>query len=94
VEKFAAHVQHHLEALGWHRQREILRALVRQVEIGLEQIHVVFRVDGFAGEVGPEKKVCNFVRGVASPILSNIYLDRLDQFVAQQQLPEYNHGHL
>ena len=32
--------------------------------------------------------------GVASPILSNIYLDRLDQFVGQQLLPEYNHGRL
>jgi len=30
--------------------------------------------------------------GVASPILSNIYLDRLDQFIEQQLLPEYNRG--
>jgi group II intron reverse transcriptase/maturase len=30
--------------------------------------------------------------GVASPILSNIYLDRLDRFVEQQLLPVYNHG--
>ena len=57
VEEFAAQVQHNLEALEWHRQREILRALVRRVEIGLEQIHVVFRVDGFAGEADPEKKL-------------------------------------
>jgi group II intron reverse transcriptase/maturase len=30
--------------------------------------------------------------GVASPILSNIYLDRLDQFVEQSLLPEHNRG--
>ena len=30
--------------------------------------------------------------GVASPVLSNIYLDRLDQFIEQSLLPEYNHG--
>ncbi|MFC0437836.1 reverse transcriptase/maturase family protein [Kutzneria buriramensis] len=30
--------------------------------------------------------------GVASPILSNIYLDRLDQFVEQKLLPEHNRG--
>jgi group II intron reverse transcriptase/maturase len=30
--------------------------------------------------------------GVASPILSNIYLDRLDQFVERQLLPDYNRG--
>jgi group II intron reverse transcriptase/maturase len=30
--------------------------------------------------------------GTASPILSNIYLDRLDRFVEQHLLPEYNRG--
>ena len=30
--------------------------------------------------------------GVASPVLSNIYLDQLDQFVEQVLLPEYNRG--
>src|SRR5436305_4837769 len=30
--------------------------------------------------------------GIASPVLSNIYLDRLDQYVEQRWLPEYNHG--
>ena len=30
--------------------------------------------------------------GVAHPILSNIYLDRLDSFVEQSLMPEYNRG--
>jgi group II intron reverse transcriptase/maturase len=30
--------------------------------------------------------------GIASPVLSNIYLDRLDQYVEQRLLPEYNLG--
>jgi hypothetical protein len=30
--------------------------------------------------------------GIASPVLSNIYLDRLDQYVEQRLLPEYNSG--
>src|SRR6266511_94480 len=30
--------------------------------------------------------------GVASPILSNIYLGRLDKFVETQLLPQYNRG--
>ena len=30
--------------------------------------------------------------GVATPVLSNIYLDRLDRFVEQRLLPEYNRG--
>ena len=56
VEEFAAQVHQNLEALEWHRKREILRALVRRVEIGLNQVQVVFRVDAFAGEADPEKK--------------------------------------
>jgi group II intron reverse transcriptase/maturase len=32
--------------------------------------------------------------GVASPVLSNIYLDRLDRFVEQSLLPDYNRGRL
>jgi group II intron reverse transcriptase/maturase len=32
--------------------------------------------------------------GVCSPILSNIYLDRLDQFVERELLPRYNQGKL
>jgi group II intron reverse transcriptase/maturase len=30
--------------------------------------------------------------GIASPVLSNIYLDRFDQFVKQQLIPEYTRG--
>jgi site-specific DNA recombinase len=56
VEEFAAQVHQNLEALDWHRQRAILRALVRRVEIGLDQVQVVFRVDAFTGEADPEKK--------------------------------------
>jgi hypothetical protein len=32
--------------------------------------------------------------GIASPVLSNIYLDRFDQYVEQRLLPEYNLGPL
>jgi group II intron reverse transcriptase/maturase len=30
--------------------------------------------------------------GIASPVMSNIYLDRLDRFVEQQLIPEYERG--
>jgi retron-type reverse transcriptase len=30
--------------------------------------------------------------GIASPVLSNIYLDRFDQFVEQRLIPEYTRG--
>jgi RNA-directed DNA polymerase len=44
----------------------------------LDQVQVVFRVDALSGEVDPEKRACNFVRGVASPVLANPALDGLE----------------
>ena len=35
---------------------------------------------------------CNIVGGVVSPILSNIYLDRLDKYVEQELLPAFTRG--
>src|SRR5438046_8261810 len=39
-----------------------------------------------------KKKGCNFMGGVGSPILSNIYLDRLDRFVENTLIPAYVRG--
>src|SRR5208337_3201458 len=39
---------------NWHRRREIIRTLVEKVEIGHENIKIVFRVLQDAGRSGPE----------------------------------------
>jgi site-specific DNA recombinase len=44
LEDFAAKVQNGLESADWQTQREIIRALVKRVEIGLDHVQVVFRV--------------------------------------------------
>src|SRR4051812_33793627 len=44
VEDFAARVRDSLDRLDWHGTREIIRTLVRRVEIDGEHIEVVFRV--------------------------------------------------
>jgi site-specific DNA recombinase len=44
MEEFSAKVKSGLENLDWHGQRELIRTLVKRVEIGKEQIKVVFRV--------------------------------------------------
>jgi hypothetical protein len=36
---------------------------------------------------------CNIVGGVLSPVLANIYLDKLDTFVETELLPAYTRGH-
>src|SRR2546426_12846083 len=34
----------------------------------------------------PKKKVCNFVGGIVSPLLANIYLDALDKYMESKSL--------
>ena len=63
LDDFAAQVGRHLDDLEWAKKREIIRALVRRVEIGLEQVQVVFRVDSFPGEWDAEKKSLQLCRG-------------------------------
>jgi site-specific DNA recombinase len=63
LDDFAAQVGGNLDDLAWGKKREIIRALVRQVEIGLEQVQVVFRVDSLPDELDPEKKSLQLCRG-------------------------------
>jgi site-specific DNA recombinase len=76
LDAFAAQVHQNLNELEWHRQREILRALVRRVEIGLEQIQVGFRVDAFAGEADSEKKSLQLCKRSEHPALRTSLLAR------------------
>ena len=44
LEDFSAQVKDSLETLDWQAQRDLIRTLVKRVEIDLEHINVVFRV--------------------------------------------------
>jgi site-specific DNA recombinase len=46
LETFAAQVQDRLATADWATQRELIRALVKRVEIDHGQVTVVFRIDG------------------------------------------------
>jgi hypothetical protein len=63
----------YLDDLEWAKKREIIRALVRRVEVSLEQVQVVFRVDSFPGESDPEEESCNFVGRVVNTLSTSIY---------------------
>jgi site-specific DNA recombinase len=67
LDDFAAQMERNLDDLEWAKKREIIRALVRRVEVGLEQVQVVFRVDSFPGESDPEKKSLQLCRGSIKP---------------------------
>jgi site-specific DNA recombinase len=44
LEEFSAKVINNLESIEWNSQREIIRLLVKRVEVDTEQVNVVFRV--------------------------------------------------
>ena len=67
LEDFAAQVHHGCAAVDWVRKRDLIRALVKRVEVTRDDVNIVFRVDPYAGESDPEKKVGNFVGGVRRP---------------------------
>jgi hypothetical protein len=85
------------------RQR-VLRAVVQDILVGPEKSPSATaspsanqRPAAAATTTPPTRRVtCAIVRycvgGVMSPVLSNIYLDRLDRFIEQDILPAYNRG--
>ncbi len=44
LETFSEHIKENLQKAGWSTRREIIRTLVKRVEINQEQIHVIFRI--------------------------------------------------
>jgi site-specific DNA recombinase len=62
LEAFGQKVHHRLEDLAWGEQREIIRALVKRVEIGDAHVQVIFRVEPYLGETDPEKKSLQLCR--------------------------------
>ena len=55
LEQFAAHVREGLDHADRRRRREIVRALVKRVELSREDVRIVYRVDLCPFEPGPER---------------------------------------
>jgi site-specific DNA recombinase len=76
LEEFAAQVTGHLEAAEEETKRTIVRALVKRVEIDLEEIHVVFRIPSHPPDAGPNgSSISHHWRGrsfAGPPYRSNI----------------------
>ena len=56
LEEFAARVQDRLEEADWLLRRELIRLLVKRVEVGQEEVEVVFRIPLEPVELAAEKK--------------------------------------
>jgi site-specific DNA recombinase len=56
LEDFAIKVHAGLAEADWLGKREMIRTLVKRVEVAHDQVQVVFRVDPYPGDPSPEKK--------------------------------------
>ena len=55
LQDFAGRIQEGLEDADWTTRREIIRAVVKRVEVGLEDVRVVYRVNPAPFVEGPER---------------------------------------
>ena len=63
LEDFASMVHDRLGEADWTSQRDLIRTLVRRVEVARDQVNIVFRIDPHPEESDPEKKSLQLCRG-------------------------------
>jgi site-specific DNA recombinase len=63
LEDFAAKLHAGLETADWASQRDLIRALVKRVEVACNEVNVVFRIDPYPSDNAPEKKSLQLCRG-------------------------------
>ena len=62
LEDFATKLHDGLETADWTSQRDLIRALVKRVEVARNEVNVVFRIDPYPGDTDPEKKSLQLCR--------------------------------
>ena len=87
LEDFATKLHDGLETADWASKRDLIRALVKRVEVTRNEVNVVFRIDPYPSDNNPEKKVCNFVGGESSPVIANLTLDGLERLLRAHYPP-------
>jgi len=73
LETFSRQVTSGLEQADWNTRREIIRTLVKRVEIEPERVKVVYRVDISPFECSPERGVLHYCRRRVAVGLGNIH---------------------
>jgi site-specific DNA recombinase len=63
LEDFAAKLHDGLEMADWASKRDLIRALVKRVEVARHEVNVVFRIDPYLSDNDPEKKSLQLCRG-------------------------------
>jgi retron-type reverse transcriptase len=81
LEEFSAKVKDNLDDADWHTKRDLIRTLVKQVEVSKEDVSIVIRVTPDPFVVNPDRDVLSsnqgslqHFRGVISPFLANLFM--------------------
>ncbi len=91
LEDFATKLHAGLDEADWLRKREMIRTLVKRVEVTQDQVNVVFRVDSYPGEANPEKKSLQLCRGSSEPPVSQ-HIPPRTGYVYGIHVPEPHEG--
>jgi site-specific DNA recombinase len=73
LEEFSAKVKAGLEQFDWHGRRELIRTLIKRVEIDRERINVVFRVEESTSPSGNGSFMQDCWRRHHSPLGSSLF---------------------
>jgi site-specific DNA recombinase len=69
LDDFAAKRRDGLETADWASKRDLIRALVKRVEVARNEVNVVFRIDPYPSDNDPEKKSLQLCRRRDDPTL-------------------------
>lgn len=63
LEEFGEKVKDHLDQADWQMRRELIRTLVKRVEIGKKEVNVVFRIQSGPGELVSKEQSSHYCWG-------------------------------
>lgn len=69
LEDFAATVKGGLDTADWPTRRDLIRLLVKRIEIGQDEVNVVFRIPPDPGGLIPHEKSLPYCRGRAQSVI-------------------------
>ena len=67
LDQFSLRVKGRLDQADWSTKQELIRALVKRVEVDHDQVNVVFRVDPLPFDSAPDKAIWPHCRGRLNP---------------------------
>src|SRR6266851_5461382 len=80
LEDLVVSLHESLEEADWASKRDLIRTLVKRVEVAQDQVNIVFRIDPYLGDPDLEKKSWQLCRGSEDPTLWRSLLCLLEDF--------------